>query len=43
LGQKEAGSEEKRSGLRTEDAAGSCHGGLSFPRKSITMGGETPE
>jgi hypothetical protein len=35
-----AWSQEKRCGLRAEDAAGGCHGGLSFRRKSITMGGE---
>jgi hypothetical protein len=29
--------------LRAEDATGGCHGGLSFRRKSITMGGETPQ
>jgi hypothetical protein len=29
--------------LRAEDAAGGCHGGLSFRRKSITMGCETPQ
>ena len=38
LRQEEAGSQEKRCGLGAEDAAGGCHGGLSFRRKSITMG-----
>jgi len=42
LRQEEAGNEEERSGLRAEDAAGGCHGGLSFRRKSITMGCGTP-
>lgn len=37
LGQEEAGSEEKRGGLRAEDAAAGCHGGLGFRRKSTTM------
>ncbi len=43
LGPEKARSQEKRSGLRTEDAAGGCHSGLSFRRKSITMGCKTPQ
>ena len=43
LGQEKARSQEKRCGLGAEDAAVGCHGGLSFRRKSITMGGKTPQ
>jgi hypothetical protein len=38
LRQEKTRSQEKRCGLRAEEAAGGCHSGLSFRPKSITMG-----
>jgi hypothetical protein len=40
LGQEKAWRQKKCCGLRAERAAGGCHGGLGFRRKSITTGSE---